>query len=174
MFQIGDQIIYPIHGVGYIIAIQEKEILGEIKVYYIVNIPKKNMKIMIPKEKAESFGVRRLTESSVLEDILENFIQGSTDPLLYTNQRYCTDLNTKKIKSGDIIKSTEIIRDLTRKSKISKLGKEDAKLLEDARHMFISELMQVRSLSEEKATNLLDSVLAVNDIESESLEVQSN
>ena len=160
MFQVGDQILYPLHGVGFIKAIEEKEILGECKIYFVVNIPKTNMQIMIPKEKADSFGVRKLVEPSIFEDILKNFNLGDTDPQLLNNQKYCNEENTKKIKSGDIFKGTEIIRDLTRKSQISKLGKEDAKMLEDARHMFIAELMHVKGISEENAIDLVDSVLA--------------
>lgn len=167
MFQVGDQIVYPLHGVGYIKAIEEKEILGENRTYYIVCMPRTNMQIMIPKDKATSVGVRKPVEPSVFDDIIYNFDQGPTDPQLFKNQRYCNELNKKRIKSGDIYKGIEIIRDLTRKSHLSKLGKDDTKMLEDARYMFITELMHVRSLSEEKATDLLDSLLESEIIVSE-------
>jgi CarD family transcriptional regulator len=62
MFQVGDQIVYPLHGVGYIKAIEEKEILGENRTYYIVCMPRTNMQIMIPKDKATSVGVRKPVE----------------------------------------------------------------------------------------------------------------
>jgi CarD family transcriptional regulator len=162
MFKIGDPVFYPLHGVGYIAAIETKEVLGQNKVYYIVNIPQTRMQIMIPVKNEESFGVRRLSDSTVLEKILDNFQLGNTDPLIYQSQKYCTDLNTKKMKSGDIFKGTEIIRDLTRKNLLGKLGKEDAKMLESARHMFISELMEVKQITKENATNLLDSALVIN------------
>lgn len=171
MFQVGDQIVYPLHGVGTIEAIEEKEILGYKRLYYIVHVPQTRMEMMIPQDKAESFGIRRLVESAIFEEILENFNEGITDPLLYKNQRYCTDINLKRMKSGDIRKGTEIIRDLTRKNLIGKLGKDDTKMLEGARHMFISELMQVRSITEEKAADLLDSVLEVTLSEPYCLEV---
>lgn len=163
MFKVGDQIFYPFHGVGYIEAIEVKEVLGKSIVYYIVNIPQTRMQIMIPVDKEENFGIRKLVEPSVLEEILENLHMGNTDPLMYQNQKYCTDLNTKKMRSGNIFKETEIIRDLTRKNLLGKLGKEDTKMLEDARHMFISELMQVKCISKEYATVLLDSVLMVRE-----------
>jgi CarD family transcriptional regulator len=172
MFQVGDQIVYPMHGVGTIEAIEEKEILGKKRIYYIVNVPQTRMQMMIPQDKAESFGIRKLVESSIFEEILENFNEGITDPLLYKNQKYCTDLNTKKMRSGDIFKGTEIIRDLTRKNLLGKLGKEDSKMLEGARNIFISELMQVRCMTKEKATDLLDSVLAANVLDVEFQEVK--
>jgi CarD family transcriptional regulator len=172
MFQVGDQIIYPLHGVGTIEAIEEKEILGKKRIYYIVNVPQTRMQMMIPQDKAESFGIRKLVQPSVFEELLENFNKGVTDPLLYKNQKYCTDLNTKKMKSGDILKGTEIIRDLTRKNLLGKLGKEDTKMLESARYMFISEMMQVRCMTKEKATDLLDSVLAADVLDLEFQEVK--
>ncbi|NLI92938.1 MAG: CarD family transcriptional regulator [Peptococcaceae bacterium] len=163
MFKVGDQIFYPLHGLGYIEAIEEKEVLGKSIIYYIVNIPQTRMQIMIPVEKEENFGIRQLVESSVLEEILDSFQLGNTDPLMYQNQKYCTDLNTRKMKSGNIFKGTEIIRDLTRKNHLSKLGKEDTKMLEDARHMFISELMEVKCITKENATDLLDSALVIRE-----------
>ena len=164
MFQIGEQIVYPLHGIGYIEAIEEKEILGKKSVFYIMKMTQRNLQIMIPMDKADSLGIRQLAEPSILEGILENLNIGDTDPLLYDNQRYCTDLNTKRMKSGDIYKGTEIIRDLTRKNHLGKgkLGAEDTRMLGRARNMFITELMQVKCITEEKATDLLDSVLTAN------------
>jgi len=160
MFQIGNEIFYPLHGIGYIEAIEEKEVLGVNQVYYTINIPQSRLSISIPSEKLISSGIRQVTESNVIEEILKDFNLENTDPLLYENHRYCNIINKQKIKSGDIIKGTEIIRDLTRKNAISKLGKEDSKMLEDARKIFISELMQVRSISEKQATELLDEMLS--------------
>lgn len=170
MFQVGDQIVYPLHGVGTIQAIEEKEILGKTRNYYIVNVPQTRMQMMIPQDKAETFGIRKLVESAVFEEVLECLNQGTTDPLLYKNQKYCTDLNLRRMKSGNIFKGTEIIRDLTRKNLLGKLGKDDTKMLEGARHMFISELMQVRCITEDTASDLLDSVLAATVIDVEFLE----
>lgn len=159
MFQIGDKILYPMHGAGTIEAVEEKEVLGQNKLYYILNIPGVKMQIMIPKDNVDNLGVRQIVEPEILENVLRSFHLGNTDPVIYENQRYCRDINKKKIKSGDIYKGTEIIRDLTRKGKRSKLGAEDTNMLNNARQIFESELMQVKGFTHEQAVHLLDEVL---------------
>ncbi|HEX3014921.1 MAG TPA: CarD family transcriptional regulator [Desulfobacteria bacterium] len=160
MFQVGDKIVYPRHGAGVIQAIEEKEVLEKNRLYYILSMPQTRMQIMVPLDEAENLGIRSVVEPEVLEKVLSNFHQGQTDPNIYADQRYCRDLNRKKIKTGDIYQETEIIRDLVRKSHKNKLGAEDANMLNSARQMFISELMQVKGIAQEQATDLLDTVLA--------------
>ena len=63
------------------------------------------------------------------------------------------------MKTGDIYQETEIIRDLIRKNQRNKLGAEDTNMLNSARRMFISELMQVKGIAQEQADNLLDKIL---------------
>ena len=159
MFQVDDKVLYPMHGVGVIEAIEEKEVLGESKLYYILNMTQTRMQIMIPIEKATTLGIRQLVDPDVLENVLTDFHLGDTDPIVYKDQRYCRDFNNKKIKTGDIYKETEIIRDLSRKSQRDKLGAEDTNMLNCARRMFISELMQVKGIAQEQADHLLDEVL---------------
>jgi len=159
MFQVGDKVLYPMHGAGIIEAIEEKEVLGKNKLYYILNIPGVKMKIMIPIDNVANLGIRQVVEPAILENVLMSLNEGNTDPDIYENQRYCRDLNKKKIKSGDIYKGTEIIRDLTRKGQRNKLGAEDTNMLNNARQIFVSELMQVRGFAHEQAVNLLDKVL---------------
>lgn len=161
MFEIGDKIVYPLHGVGVVEAIEEKEVLGNNRVYFIVNIPQKNMQILIPVEKAESLGIREVVEPVVLENVLRSLNLGDTAPIIYENQRYRNDINKKRIRSGDIYKGAEIIRDLMRIHQRSKLGKEDTNMLNDARQMFISELMEVKCITQEQANHLMEEVTIV-------------
>lgn len=164
MFQIGDAIFYPMHGAGVIEAIEEKEILGLSKLYYILNIPHKNVQIMIPIDKAEDSGLRPSVSEETMENVLESLFEGTTDPEFYENQRYCLTLNKTKIRSGDIYQVTEIIRDLMRKSKRSKLGTEDKNMLDNARQILVSELAQVKGIDHEEAFGILDEVLEKEEI----------
>ena len=59
MFNIGDKIVYPMHGAGTIDAIEEKDILGEKQNYYIIKMPGE-VKVMVPTNKAEEVGVRNI------------------------------------------------------------------------------------------------------------------
>jgi CarD family transcriptional regulator len=164
MFQVGDKILYPMHGAAIIEAVEEKEVLGKNKLYYILNIPQVKMQVMVPMENAVNLGIRQIVEPEILENVLRGFHLGNTDPIIYENQRYCRDTNKKKIKSGDIYEGTEIIRDLTRKGQRNKLGAEDTNMLNNARQIFVSELMQVKGLAQEQADHLLDEVLELGSI----------
>jgi len=159
MFNIGDTIFYPMHGAGFIEAIEEKEILGEQKLYYILKIPHINVQIMIPQDKAACSGLRYVVEPDILENALEHLYEGTTDPDIFENNRFCLSTNKNKIKSGDIYQVTEIIRDLMRKSKKIKLGTEDRNMLDSARQILLSELIQVKGLDDEEAGVLLDQVI---------------
>jgi CarD family transcriptional regulator len=164
MFQVGDKILYPMHGAAIIEAVEEKEVLGKNKLYYILNIPQVKMQVMVPMENAVNLGIRQIVEPEILENVLRGFHLGNTDPIIYENQRYCRDTNKKKIKSGNIYEGTEIIRDLTRKGQRNKLGAEDTNMLNNARQIFVSELMQVKGLAQEQADHLLDEVLELGSI----------
>jgi len=168
MFQVGDKIFYPMHGAGFIQAIEEKEVLGEKSIYYILNIPHINTQIMIPTKKARTLGIREIVEPDIIESIFKAFHDGDTDPIIYENQRYCMDTNKKKIKTGDIYQSAEIIRDLMRKSLRNKLGAEDIKMYSNARQIFVSEIIQVKDIEQDEAFDLLDKVLSAPQQEQES------
>ncbi len=161
MYQIGDKVLYPMYGAGVIEAIEEKEVLGKKRIYYFLNIPHIRMKIMIPIEKTNDLGIRQVVGPDVLKKVLDNFYNGQTDPLSHDNQRYRRDMNKGKMKTGDIYKESEIIRDLTRKSKVKKLGSEDKAMLENALRILTSEFIQVKGVSKEQAIDSLDKVINI-------------
>ncbi|ADY57504.1 transcriptional regulator, CarD family [Syntrophobotulus glycolicus DSM 8271] len=159
MFQVGDKILYPMHGICIIDAVEKKELFGQQELCYILNIQKANMKITIPVDKATKIGVRKVVGPEILENILNSFNLGDTDSNIFENQRYCKEINKKKFKTGNINQGTEIIRDLTRKSRRTKLGQDDTNMLDNARRVFVSELMEVKGLALEQAVYLLDEAL---------------
>jgi len=161
LFHVGDKVLYPMYGAGVIEAIEEKEVLGKNRIYYFLNIPHIRMKIMIPIEKANDLGIRQVVKPDVLQNVLDDLYNGETDPLSDDNQRYRRDMNKNKIKSGDIYKGTEIIRDLMRKSKIKKLGSEDKTMLENALRILTSEFIQVKEVPKEQAIDMLDKVINI-------------
>jgi CarD family transcriptional regulator len=69
LFQIGDKIVYPMHGAGVIEIIEEREILGEKQQYYVIKMPITNMQIMVPVEKASNVGIRPVVDMFTLEKI---------------------------------------------------------------------------------------------------------
>lgn len=154
MFKIGDNIVYPMQGAGTVTAIEEKDLFGVKENYYIINLLN-NMQIMIPSEKISNIGIRFVTDSKTLENVLSNL--SSVD--LYTNksltykERYT--INMTKIKSGELIQNSEVIHDLMILDKEKALNSSEKQMLNSAKKFLISEISLVKGLTEEEANNLL-------------------
>ena len=70
MYAIGDKILYPMHGAGIVETIEEKEILGELRQYYILGVSWGDMKMMIPVETSEEIGVRYIISAEQIQDVI--------------------------------------------------------------------------------------------------------
>ena len=70
MFNIGDKVVYPMHGAGTIESIEEKDILGEKQAYYIIKMPGE-VKVMVPTAKAEDVGVRDIINEETASNVFK-------------------------------------------------------------------------------------------------------
>ena len=146
LLQIGDNIVYPMHGVGIIKAIEEKEISGEKQQYYVIKMSIGNMQVMIPTGKILSSNIRPITDILALKHIINIFHHGESDRLLPWKQRY--KVNMDKIKTGKIQECTEVVRDLIRMKKEKALNSSEKKMLNNAHEFLISELRLMKGITE--------------------------
>ncbi|KXY80198.1 transcription factor YdeB [Bacillus wiedmannii] len=146
LFQIGDNIVYPMHGAGIIKAIEEKEIAGEKQQYYVIKMSDSNMEVMIPAGRILSSNIRPVTDITAIAHILDIFQHGESDRLLTWKQRY--KLNTDKIKTGKIQEGAEVVRDLLRMQKEKALNASEKKMLDNAHEFLISELGLIEGITE--------------------------
>ena len=146
MFQIGDNIVYPMHGAGIIKAIEEKEISGEKQQYYVIKMLISNMQVMIPTGKILSSSIRPVTDILALKHIIHIFQHGESDRLLPWKQRF--KVNTDKIKTGKIQEGAEVVRDLMRMKKEKALNTSEKKMLDNAHEFLISELRLIKGITE--------------------------
>ncbi|MDQ0219128.1 CarD family transcriptional regulator [Peribacillus cavernae] len=153
MFQIGDNIIYPMHGAGVIEAIEEKEIQGKRQEYYLITIPISSMQVMIPLAKVTSSSIRAVSDKLAMKNVLHIFHYGESDTSLSWKERY--KLNSEKLKSGKLQEGAEVLRDLTRIQNQKALNSSEKQMLLTARKMLISELGLINGITENQATDLL-------------------
>ena len=146
LFQIGENIIYPMHGAGIIKAVEEKEFLGKIQQYYVIKMLIGNMQVMIPTDKILSSSIRPVTDIIALKHIINIFHHGESDRLLPWKQRY--KVNTDKIKTGKIQECTEVVRDLMRMKKEKALNTSEKEMLAHAHKFLISELGLIKGITE--------------------------
>ena len=146
LFQIDDNVVYPMHGVGIIKAIEEKEVLGEKQQYYVIKMLVGNMEVMIPAGKIVNSGIRPVTDIIALKQLMNIFQNGETDRLLPWKQRF--KVNTDKIKTGKIQECTEVVRDLMRMKKEKALNTSERQMLNNAHEILISELGLMKGITE--------------------------
>ncbi|MGX1195618.1 CarD family transcriptional regulator [Metabacillus sp. SLBN-84] len=151
LFQIGDNIVYPMHGVGVIKAIEDKEISGKNQQYYVINMLIGNMQVMIPTDKILSSSIRPVTDIIALKHIIHIFQHGESDKLLTWKQRY--KVNTDKIKTGNIQEGAEVIRDLMRMKKEKALNTSEKKMLDNAHEFLISELGVIKGITDNQISS---------------------
>ena len=158
MFKIGDKVVYPMHGAGVIEAIEEKEVLGERRQYYILRLPVGDMKVMIPITSGAGVGLRGVIDQQGVQQVLCILHEQSSAMSPNWNRRYRDNL--EKIKSGNIFEVAEVVRNLVKREREKGLSSGERKMLENARQILVSELALVTELEEDKAQSLLDGAFA--------------
>ncbi|WP_050614970.1 CarD family transcriptional regulator [Bacillus testis] len=152
MFQVGDKVVYPIHGAGIIEAIEDKEILGEHRQYYIIQLSLNDLQIMCPLGNEEKLGLRPVTDAETMKTLLDRCRKGETDRLLPSKQRI--KVNSEKLKTGNIREAAEVVRDLTRMQEEKPLNSSEKQMLNKARGILLSELKLVNGISDMQIKNL--------------------
>ncbi|MXQ54787.1 CarD family transcriptional regulator [Shimazuella alba] len=146
LFQIGDNIVYPMHGAGIIKAIERMEFSGKQQQYYVMKMSISNMKVMIPTDKILSSNIRPVTDVIELTHIIHIFQYGESDRLLPWKQRY--KVNMDKLKTGEMQEGVEVIRDLMRMNEEKTLNTSEKKMLDNAYEFLNSELGLIEGITE--------------------------
>jgi len=153
MFNVGDFIVYPMHGAGRINAIEEKDILGKKESYYILEMPGQ-VKVMVPTEKAEQIGVRNIIDQSSAEKVFAILEEDETEMSMNWNKRYRDNMD--KMKSGDIYEVADVVRNLSFKQKEKGLSTGEKKMLINAKQILVSELVLAEHSSYEEMEGIVD------------------
>ena len=158
MFNVGDKIVYPMHGAGIIENIEEKEILCEIRKYFIMRMPIGEMKVMVPVDNVEDIGIREIITNDEIDDVFTVLRGDQTKMPQNWNRRY--RMNMEKIKSGDILEISAVVRNLMIRDQEKGLSTGERKMLNNAKQMLVSEMVLVCDLSIEEVEELV--VEAIN------------
>lgn len=157
MFNIGDKIVYPMHGAGIIVALEEKEILGKKRKYYIMKMPMSDMKVMIPTDNVEDIGIRQIINNEEIEIVLGVLSDDETIMSQNWNRRYRANMD--KIKSGDIYEIAGVVRNLVLRDREKGLSTGERKMLNNAKQMLVSELVLAKEIENEDAENLIEEII---------------
>ena len=146
-FKVGDNAVYPGHGVGKVDSIESKEICGSNHVFYNIKIIETGMKIMVPKSNAVSVGLRPVISDGEADKVLVILRETEVKVDNQTwNRRYREYMD--KIKTGSVFEIAEVLRDLYVLKVDKELSFGEKKMLDLAKGLLLKELVLAKSEAE--------------------------
>jgi CarD family transcriptional regulator len=153
-FKTGESIVYPAHGVGQIVAIEEQVVAGMKLELFVIDFEKDKMRLKVPVAKAEAVGMRKLSETDFVERALK-VVQGRARVKKTMWSRRAQEYDAK-INSGDLIQIAEVVRDLYRADSQPEQSYSERQLYEAALSRMARELAAVNEVSETEAVRLVE------------------
>jgi CarD family transcriptional regulator len=157
-FEVGETVVYPHHGAAQIIEVADRTIRGETKLYLQLKVAQGDLTIWVPAENVEMVGVRDVIDKKGVEQVFSVLRAEFTEEPTNWSRRY--KANLEKLASGDVVKVSEVVRDLWRRDQDRGLSAGEKRMLAKARQILVSELALARKVDEDKASATLDEVLA--------------
>jgi CarD family transcriptional regulator len=157
-FEVGETVVYPHHGAATITEVKQRTVRGEKKLYLKLNVKQGDLTIEVPAENVDLVGVRDVIDNDGVNRVFDVLRQPFTEEPTNWSRRY--KANLEKLASGDVIKVSEVVRDLWRRDQDRGLSAGEKRMLAKARQILISELALAKKTDEESASQVLDDVLA--------------
>ena len=158
LFEVGETVVYPHHGAATIIEVKDRIIKGETKKYLKLNVTQGDLIIEVPADNVDLVGVRDVIGKDGLERVFDVLRAAFTEEPTNWSRRY--KANLEKLASGDVIKVSEVVRDLWRRDQDRGLSAGEKRMLATARQILVSEIALALKADEEHASGVLDEVLA--------------
>ena len=159
-FKTGEFVVYPAHGVGQIVAIEEQEIAGLTLELFVINFEQEKMTLRVPLGKSSSVGMRKLADAKVVEKALDT-IKGRARVKRTMWSRRAQEYEAK-INSGDLISIAEVVRDLHRADSQPEQSYSERQLYEAALDRMAREISSVNKVSSTEAIREIEKILVTS------------
>ena len=151
MLNIGDRVVYPMHGAGTVKDIIEREDNGEKKQFFILKMLFGNVDVTIPEDSINQIGLRNVISIEMVQE-LQEVLMGKPERLTGSwNKRF--NANLDRLKSGSILEAAA--RNLILQDRQKKISSGERRLLDRAKQLIVSELVFVRNESPEASEEWL-------------------
>lgn len=157
-FRIGESIVYPAHGVGQIIGIEEQEIAGTSLELFVIQIEKDKLTLRVPTARLEAAGVRKLAGGNIVQRAMDT-LKGRARIKRTMWSRRAQEYEAK-INSGDLISIAEVVRDLYRSETQPEQSYSERQLYESALDRMAREIAVIDKLDERTAMQRIVEVLS--------------
>jgi CarD family transcriptional regulator len=163
IFKIGDNAVYPSHGVGVVRGIQEKDLGGRKKYFYVLQLLENGSTILIPTDKVKDVGLRSIIAK---KDVSKIYKILKTSEVVADNQTWNRRYREymEKIKTGSVYEIAEVLRDLYRLKTEKDLSFGERKMLDTAKTLLIKELSLAQQIKEEVVENELREIFEAGTI----------
>ncbi|MDO5621607.1 MAG: CarD family transcriptional regulator [Paracoccus sp. (in: a-proteobacteria)] len=156
-FRPNDFVVYPAHGVGKIVSIEEQEVAGLKLEMFVISFEKDKMTLRVPTQRATQIGMRGLASPDLVEQALTT-LKGKARVKRAMWSRRAQEYE-QKINSGDLLAIAEVVRDLHRNDEQREQSYSERQLYEAALDRLTREVAAVKGLDEAKAQASVGEVL---------------
>lgn len=156
-FKVNDHVVYPAHGVGRIVAIQDQEVAGMKLELFVISFEKDKMTLRVPTAKARTVGMRKLASPDIVSNALQT-LKGRARIKRTMWSRRAQEYEAK-INSGDLISIAEVVRDLHRASGQPEQSYSERQLYEQALDRMAREVAAVERIDEASAIKRVEVAL---------------
>jgi CarD family transcriptional regulator len=157
-FRTNEQIVYPAHGVGRIVSIDEEEFAETKLELFVIHFEKDKMTLRVPTEKSERVGMRKLSADNVVKKAMTT-LKGKARVKRTMWSRRAQEYEAK-INSGSLVSIAEVVRDLYRSESQPEQSYSERQLYEAALDRMAREVAAVQKLDEESAIASIQDVLS--------------
>jgi CarD family transcriptional regulator len=157
LFKLHEYVVYPAHGVGQIVAIEEQEVAGFKLELFVVRFVRDKMILKVPTPKAASVGMRRLADAPAVKAALDTLAGRARVKRTMWSRR--AQEYEAKINSGDLKAIAEVVRDLYRSDTQPEQSYSERQLYETALDRMAREILVVQKLTETESLKVIETQL---------------
>jgi CarD family transcriptional regulator len=158
LFQIGEKVVYPNHGIGTVENISTRSFGADLERFYLLRLTYTSMTVMVPFSHVTEIGLRKVTRNGEVARVLGFLGEGSCKRKCDWKDRFKE--NSDKMRNGSLLGIAEVLKTLLVLQIEKPLSFREKKMLDRARHMLITELSISRGLRDGEVVELIEKALA--------------
>jgi len=158
MYSIGDKVVHPGYGPGVITAIERRQVIGEAKRYYVIDMMASSGTLMTPVRQADKVGLRPAISDSSVDGLLRSLTKAPNS--LPTDFRERQDQIEERLKDRNIYETAALIRDLAWYDQVHGLTKRDGQYRQRAEELLAAELALVEGIEVKAALEQVQTTVA--------------
>ena len=158
MYSVGDKVVHPSYGPGIITGVERRQVVGDPKEYYVIQMLTEGGTLMTPVARADELGLRRAIDRQTLDGLLE--LMHTPPATLSSDFRERQANIEERLKGADLEAAVEVMRDLAWHDELHRLTERDSKLLQRAEVLLAGEMALIEDIEIDEARGRLQARMA--------------